>query len=82
MNITKYASNSCVKCKVLDRTLKACSLPCEVTTLYVEDNEELFKSKNIEQLPTLEITEEGKDPIYLTGVISPKQINEAITSLN
>lgn len=82
MNITKYASQGCVKCKVLDRTLKTMTLPCDIKTVYVEDNEELFKEKNIESLPTLEITEEGKSPIYLTGVISPKQINEAITSLN
>ena len=82
MNITKYATQGCVKCKSLDRTLKACSLPCDVNVLYYEDNEELFKSKNIDQFPTLEFYVEGKDPIYLTGVISPKQINEAITSLN
>lgn len=82
MNITKYASQGCVKCKVLDRTLKTMTLPCDVTTLYVEDNEDLFKEKNIESLPTLEISVEGKDPIYLTGVLAPKQITEAIESLN
>lgn len=82
MNITKYASQSCVKCKVLDRTLKTMTLPCDVTTLYVEDNEELFKEKNIESLPTLEISESGKESIYLTGVLAPKQIKEAIESLN
>lgn len=82
MNITKYASQGCVKCKVLDRTLKTMKLPCDVTTLYVEDNEDLFKEKNIESLPTLEISVEGKDPIYLTGVLAPKQITEAIESLN
>ena len=82
MNITKYASKSCVKCKVLDRTLKAIKLPCDVTTVYVEDNKELFEEKNIDQLPTLEFSVDGKDSVYLEGLVSPKQINEAIDSLN
>ena len=82
MEITKYASQSCVKCKVLDRTLKTVKLPCDVNVLYVEDNRELFEQKGIDQLPTLEFKVEGKDPIYLEGLCSPKQINEVIESLN
>ena len=81
MEINKYASKSCMKCKVLDRILKSVNLPCSVNTLYVEDNEELFKEKGIEQLPTLEISNEGKESIYLTGTIAPKQIAEAIDKL-
>lgn len=83
MEIFKYASHSCVKCKVLDRVLQQTKLPCAVQVLYVEDEgEDKFAKDGINVLPTLKIVEEGKEPIFLAGTIIPKQIEEAIAKLN
>lgn len=76
MNITKYASNSCVKCKVLDRILKSMKLPTDVVTYYHEDNPDKFE--DITSLPTL-VIEEGDKKEVLTGVMNPRMIEDAIS---
>ena len=51
MEITKFASKSCVKCKVLDGILKQAGV--DYNTVYAEDNQDLFESLNITTMPTL-----------------------------
>lgn len=81
MKITKYAGKSCVKCRIVDQVFKLVTLPCEVETIYVEDEgNEAFMSKGIESLPTI-VFENENDKIMLTGTITPKMINEAIEKL-
>ena len=77
MKITKYASKSCVKCKVLDNILKQAGVEYDV--LYSEDNEELFKEKGINTLPTLIF--EGKEERRLEGIVSPAQIKEVVAEI-
>jgi glutaredoxin len=72
--ITKYASKSCVKCKVLDGILKQAGV--EYDTLYSEDNVELFEEKGINTLPTL-IFSNGDKEVRLEGIVSPAQIKDA-----
>ena len=81
MQIIKYASKNCVKCKVLDRILSQIKLPCEVQTIYAEDNAEELQKLNIELLPTLRIINQDKED-YLEGIISPKQIIDSISRLS
>ncbi len=83
MEIIKYAGHDCVKCKVLDKVFRYVELPCEIQTLYVEDEgQERFVRDGVQSLPTLVFKEEGKDSIYLTGAILPKMITDAIETLS
>ena len=78
MEIIKYASKSCVKCKALDRVFKLVDLPCEVQTKYVEDEGELaFVKLDIGTMPTVIISNDYKQE-RLIGLFSPKQLEEAI----
>ena len=78
MKITKYASKSCVKCKVLDNILKQAGVT-DYDVLYSEDNEELFKERNVTTMPTLIF--EGNGETRLEGIVSPAMIKEAIKSV-
>ena len=77
MEITKFASKSCVKCKVLDGILKQAGV--EYNTVYAEDNQDLFESLNITTMPTL-LFKQGEDEKRLEGIVSPAQIKEVIES--
>lgn len=76
--ITKYASKSCVKCKVLDGILKQAGV--EYDTVYSEDNVELFEELGVTTLPTL-IFKNGEKETILEGIVSPAQIKEALSSV-
>lgn len=80
MKITKYASQHCVKCKLLDKMLKHMNIE-NIETVYIEDvdTEELTK-KGIMTVPTLII--EGNDKeIRLFGAILPQDITDAINTI-
>ena len=77
MEITKFASKSCVKCKVLDGILKKAGVA--YNTVYAEDNQDLFESLNITTMPTL-LFKQGEDEKRLEGIVSPAQIKEVIES--
>lgn len=78
MEITKYASKSCVKCKVLDGILKQAGV--EYNTLYSEDNAELFESLGVTTLPTL-IFKNGDKEARLEGIVSPAMIKDTVASI-
>lgn len=78
MKITKYASKSCVKCKVLDNILKQAGVT-DYEVLFSEDNENLFEEKGVTTLPTLIF--EGNGEERLEGIVSPNQIKEAIAKV-
>lgn len=81
MEIIKYAGKDCVKCKMLEQVFKRVTLPCEVQTRYVEDEStETFFKEGVDSLPTV-VVKNATDSIKLSGIISPKQINEAIERL-
>ena len=77
MEITKFASKSCVKCKVLDGILKQAGVV--YNTVYAEDNQDLFESLNITTMPTL-LFKQGENEKRLEGIVSPAQIKEVIES--
>lgn len=77
MEITKFASKSCVKCKVLDGILKQAGV--DYNTVYAEDNQDLFESLNITTMPTL-LFKQGENEKRLEGIVSPAQIKEVIES--
>lgn len=82
MEIKKYAGKTCVKCKALDRIFKMVTLPCEIETIYVEDvGEPKFVELGISTMPTV-ILSNGGEEIRLEGMITPKQLQEAIDKLN
>lgn len=78
MEITKFASKSCVKCKVLDGILKQAGV--DYNTVYAEDNQDLFESLNITTMPTL-LFKQGENEKRLEGIVSPAQIKEVVESL-
>lgn len=80
LEIIEYGSKSCVKCKILDRTLKNVSLPSELKKVYMEDDKEAFEKEGITNLPTLVIKNGDKKEV-LNGPILPKQILEAIKNV-
>ena len=77
MEITKFSSKSCVKCKVLDGILKQAGV--DYNTVYAEDNQDLFESLNITTMPTL-LFKQGENEKRLEGIVSPAQIKEVIES--
>lgn len=77
MEITKFASKSCVKCKVLDGILKQAGI--DYNTVYAEDNQDLFENLNITTMPTL-LFKQGENEKRLEGIVSPAQIKEVIES--
>ena len=77
MEITKFASKSCVKCKVLDGILKQAGVV--YNTVYAEDSQDLFESLNITTMPTL-LFKQGENEKRLEGIVSPAQIKEVIES--
>ena len=77
MEITKFASKSCVKCKVLDGILKQAGVV--YNTVYAEDNQDLFENLNITTMPTL-LFKQGENEKRLEGIVSPAQIKEVIES--
>ena len=79
MKITKFASKTCVKCKVLDSILKQAGIT-DYNTLYSEDNKELFEENNISIMPTL-LFENGDKKETLEGLVSPKMIKEVIEKI-
>lgn len=78
MEITKFASKSCVKCKVLDGILKQAGV--EYNTVYAEDNQDLFEDKGITTLPTL-VFSDGETETRIEGLTSADKIKEAAGSL-
>jgi len=82
MEIIKYAGKSCVKCKTLERIFSMVDLPCEVQTIYVEDvGEPAFVAAGVNMMPTV-IIKNGEEKIKLEGMITPKQLQEAIEKVN
>lgn len=79
MKITKFASKSCVKCKVLDNILKQAGVK-DYTVLFSEDNEDEFKKNNVTTMPTLLFENEDKKE-YLEGLVSPNQIKEVMNKI-
>lgn len=80
MQITKYASKNCVKCKVLDRMLN--TLKLDVDTQYVEDaGEETFKKAGVVSLPTL-LVSNGDKQVKLSNAMTPQMIKEAIAKVS
>lgn len=77
MEITKFASKRCVKCKVLDGILKQAGVV--YNTVYAEDNQDLFENLNITTMPTL-LFKQGENEKRLEGIVSPAQIKEVIES--
>lgn len=77
MKITKYASHTCVRCKVLDKLLKQMNIePNE--TIYIEDvDPEKLARDGIMSLPTL-IFENGENKKVLSGAITSKNIKECL----
>lgn len=76
MEVTKFASKSCVKCKVLDNYIKQAGLT-NVNVIYSEDNDEEFKKNNVTTVPTL-LLQNGDKKEYLEGIVSPAMIKEAV----
>ena len=73
--ITKYASHTCVKCKILDKMLKQLNIEPDETK-YTEDvdiNE--LTQRGIMSLPTL-IIDNGKQTYKLSGAITAKDIKQ------
>jgi len=79
MKITKFASKSCVKCKVLDNILKQAGVK-DYTVLFSEDSEDEFKKNNVTTMPTLLFENEDKKE-YLEGLVSPNQIKEVMNKI-
>lgn len=78
MEITKYSSHSCVRCKMLDKILKHMKLDEHVKTIYLEDvGEEFFTQKDIHSLPTLIIEKDGNKKIF-SGNILPQNITDTL----
>ena len=77
MKITKYASHTCVKCKVLDKLLKQMGIEPD-KIIYIEDMDpEKLAKDGIMSLPTL-IFEDGDEKHILTGMITSKDIKNII----
>ena len=76
MKVTKFASNTCVKCKVLDGIIKQAGLK-DVNVVYSEDNSEEFEKNNVTTVPTL-LLENGDKREFLEGLVSPAMIKEAM----
>lgn len=75
--ITKYASHTCAKCKVLDKMLKQLNIEPD-ETIYMEDvdiNE--LTQRGIMSLPTL-IIDNGKQTYKLYGAITTKDIKQCL----
>ena len=79
MEVTKFASKGCVKCKVLDNILKQAGVK-DYKVLYSEDNKEEFERNNITTFPTLLFENEDKREI-LEGIVSANMIKEAIAKV-
>lgn len=79
MKITKYASHTCVRCKVLDKLLKQMGIEPD-ETIYTEDiDPEKLAREGIMSLPTL-IFEDGDNKKTLSGAITSKDINNILTN--
>jgi predicted DsbA family dithiol-disulfide isomerase len=80
MEITKFAGKTCVKCRVLDNILKQVDLPCEVNTVYMEDEEEQFEKNGVVTVPTL-LIKNGDKEVKLEGMSVPDMIKDAISKV-
>lgn len=76
MEVTKFASKSCVKCKILDNYIKQAGLT-DINVVYTEDNDEEFKKNNVTTVPTL-LLQNGDKKEYLEGLVPSSTIKEAI----
>lgn len=75
--ITKYASHTCVKCKILDKMLKQLNIEPD-ETIYTEDVDiDELTQRGIMSLPTL-IIDNGKQTYKLSGAITAKDIKQCL----
>lgn len=84
MNLTikKYASHSCVKCKLLDKVLKHLNLLDKTETVYIEDlTEDELAQLNATSVPILLISN-GETTERLVGNILPQDIHDIVEKLN
>lgn len=75
--IIKYASRTCIKCRVLDKLLKEMGITPD-ETIFIEDvdtNE--LTQRGIMSLPTL-IIDNGKQTLKLSGTITSKDIKKCL----
>lgn len=81
MKITKYASQTCIKCKLLDRILKHMNL-LDVETIMMEDvGIDYLVDKGISSFPTLVFEKDGIEK-RLYGNILPQDITDILQELN
>ncbi len=81
MKITKYASQSCIKCKLLDRVLKHMGLT-DVETIMLEDvGVDALVEKGVSSFPTLVFEKDGIEK-RLYGNILPQDITDILQELN
>lgn len=77
MKITKYASQSCVKCKLLDKILNHLQIK-EYENIYLEDiGMEQLEELGIMSFPTLVFEKDGEKKT-LTGNILPQDITDIL----
>ena len=81
MEIVKYAGKTCHNCRRLEKLLETMTLPCEVTTRYIEElDPDMLAEEGVHALPTLIFTNNGKRE-SVAGVISKGQIEDCIKAV-
>ncbi len=81
MEIVKYAGRACHNCRRLEKLLETMSLPCEVTTRYIEElDPDMLEAEGVHALPTLVFINNGKREL-VAGVISKGQIEDCIKAV-
>lgn len=77
MEIIKFAGQGCIKCKVLDNILRQVDLPCELETVYMEEDKDMFEKNGVVSVPTL-LIKNGQKEVTLKNAITPNMIKEAL----
>lgn len=81
MKITKYASQSCVKCRLLDKILSHLQIN-NYENIYLEDvGMEEIEKQGVMSFPTLVFEKNGKKEM-LTGNILPQDITDMLEKMN
>lgn len=80
--IKKYASYSCVKCKLLDKVLKHLGLLDITETFYTDEMlDEKIEALELTSVPTLILYNDDKE-VRLVGNILPQDITDAVEQFN
>lgn len=81
MEIVKYAGRACHNCRRLEKLLETMTLPCEVSTRYIEEvDPDMLEEEGVHSLPTLVFINNGKRK-SIAGVISKSQIEDCINAV-